>query len=246
MERPENTHRVQELIEQYNRELMELYRRQTPPPPSDTPTPVLPATDEWLDEQFPLPDIQRDRERVDAMMQDTAPPPPVSEDTVTAETSTDVPAFPYTDEDLEGEVPRPEEPVTPPEEGLPPHVGYLQIFAFTGNEAEPLPGAQVVVTRQSGDTELLYANTVTDRSGLSPIIPLPSVDPALTLQPGNAQPYIAYNVQVSALGFSPVLFENVPVYGGNGVTQPAALVPLIPGENGDIPRVFRSRGPADL
>ncbi len=243
MERSENTHRVQELIEQYNRELMELYRRQTPPP---SPSPEPTKTDAWLDEQFPLPDIERDRAEVGATMQPADPQQPSQEEPETTEPDTDVPTFPYTDEDLGGEVPRPEEPTTPPEEGPPPHVGYLQIFAFTGNEAEPLPGAQVVVTRTSGDTELLYANTVTDRSGLSPVIPLPSVDPSLTLQPGNAEPYIAYNVQVSALGFSPVLFENVPVYGGNGVTQPAALVPLIAGDNGDIPRVFRSRGPADL
>ncbi len=224
MEQPKNTQRVQQLIEQYNRELMALYRQQTP-------APATPEPDSRFEEHYPLPDVERDRQAIL-----TSPPQP----------SDDTPAFPYNDEGLNEEAPRPEDAPSPSEEGTPPHIGYLQVFAFTGNEAEPLPGARVIVTRPSDTTELLYANTITDRSGLSPVIPLPSVDPALTLEPGNTEPYIAYNIQVSALGFSPVLFESVPVYGGNGVTQPAALVPLIPGDNGNIPRVFRSRGPADL
>ena len=186
MEQTKDSRPVRELIEQYNRELMALYRQQAP------------ASEEEdarrFEEQYPLPQALQ------------------------------------------------EPPVAAAADEAPPHGGFLQVFVFTGNEAEPLPGARITVTRDGQ----LYANTVTDRSGLTPSIPLPSVDPALTLQPGNVQPYVTYDIRVSAPGFSTVLFENVPVYGGNGVTQPAALLPLVPGDNGDIPRVFRSDGPTRL
>lgn len=175
-----------------------------------------------FDEQFPTPDLQRDL----AVAADMTQPP-------VGETPSTEPLPP-----VEG---------TPPAEEAPPHVGYLQVFAFAGREAQPIEGARVIVTRPTGSTELLYANTETDRSGLTPVIPLPSVDPALTLDPTNTvKPYVTYNIQVSALGYTPVLYENVPVYGGNGVTQPAALTPLVAGDNGDVRRVYRSDGPVNL
>lgn len=123
-----------------------------------------------------------------------------------------------------------------------PFVGYLRVVTFSGNQAEPIEGARVVVSR--GDT--VYANTETDRDGTTPVIPLPSVDPALTLRPGNDQPYVPYTIQVNAEGFRPVRHENVPVYGNNYVTQPIALLPLLPGADADDIRDFRSGGPANL
>ncbi len=123
-----------------------------------------------------------------------------------------------------------------------PFVGYLRIFAFAASEAEPIEGARVVVSR--GDT--LYANTATNRDGYSPVISLPTVDPALTLQPGASQPYIPYNIQVTAEGFRPVTHDNVPIYGNNYVTQPVVLLPLLPGADPDAMQDFTSGGPANL
>ena len=138
------------------------------------------------------------------------------------------------------------EPEPPPEPAPPiaesPFVGYLRVFAFTANEAEPIQGARVAVRR--GDT--LFANTATDRDGYTPVIPLPSVDPALTLQPGGPQPYVTYDIQVTADGFRPVLHENVPVYGNNYVTQPVTLLPLLPGADPNEMQDYISGGPANL
>lgn len=133
-----------------------------------------------------------------------------------------------------------EEPAPPIAES--PFVGYLRVFAFTANEAEPIQGARVTVRR--GDT--LFSNTATDRDGYTPVIPLPSVDPALTLQPGGPQPYVTYDIQVTADGFRPVLHENVPVYGNNYVTQPVTLLPLLPGADPDEMQDFSSGGPTNL
>ena len=228
MERPSDKRRVQELIEEYNRELMNTYRQQTKPP--------QPREDAWFDEQFPLPDVERDR----AALTTTPPGKPTSPSADAA------PQFPYTDDDLKGEVPRDNEPIPPPAIGPSPYVGYLRVFAFTGQTAEPLQGATVTVTRKQNGREDLYATTTTDADGFTPVVPLPSVNPALTMRPDIPTPYIPYDIRVDAIGFQPVIYENVPVYGNNYVTQSASMLPLVPGQDPTIPRIYRSGAPTNL
>ena len=245
---PARTIPVKELIEQYNRELMEVYRQQTPPPKS------------WLDEEFPLPDIARDRQRLAAAAPtqgtvspppDNIPIPPAAEPMPANNENAHIPEFPYTDSDLQGEVPIPPPPIpAPPAASDKPLAekrfeGYLRVFVFTGQTAEPLPGARITVSRDTETGSVLYANTVTDRDGLTPIIVLPSVDPAQTMQPGTAKPYISYDIRVNADGYQTAIYKGVPVYGGNSVTQSAGMYPLIPGAD-DIPLVFYSGGPSNL
>lgn len=137
---------------------------------------------------------------------------------------------------------QPEKIAAPPPTASPPFVGYLRVFAFTGEGAEPWPDAQVTVSRDG----TVYANVVTDRDGYTPAIPLPSVDPALSLSPGGVAPYVTYTLLISATGFRPVRHENVPVYGNNYVTQPVALHPLIPGTQPERTQTFVSGGPTTL
>lgn len=148
---------------------------------------------------------------------------------------------PNIEKDKAAMAPPAEEAPTPPIAES-PFVGYLRIFAYTANEGEPLEGARVVVERDG----TLYANTVTDRDGYSPVIVLPTVDPALTLQPGLDQPYVTYSIQVQQPGFRPVLHENVPIYGNTYVTQPVSLLPLLPNANPNLMQDFTSGGPANL
>ena len=156
------------------------------------------------------------------------------------------PTPPATEETLEPEPPTSQEPPTPPVIGESPFVGYTRVFVFTGGGAEPLQGARVTVSRQEEDTEVLYANAETDIDGFTPVIPLPSVNPALTMQPDGPQPFVTYDIGVQADGFRPVRHENVPVYGNNYVTQPVSMVPLLPGEPDSDTQIFQSGGPADL
>ena len=231
MEQHSEKRRVQELIEEYNRQLMNTYRQQPKTPPT-------PETS-WLDEQYPLPDIERDRAFLAAAATPSEPPaqtlPPA-----------DVPEFPYTDEDLNGEVPRGDDTPAPPEIGPSPYVGYLRVFVFTGQSAEPLQGATVTVTREQGERDELYATATTDGDGFTPVLPLPTVNPALTMRPDIPSPYVAYDIRVDAVGFQPVIYENVPIYGNNYVTQSASMLPLVAGQDPTVPRVFRSGAPTNL
>lgn len=186
-------------MEAYRRQLLEMYR-QAPSSPTAT------AEENWLDNRYPAPNIERDKE---AMI----PSPPPSEPTP--------PPAPATD-----------------------FVGYLRVFVFTAGGAEPVAGARAIVTQS--DTPTVYANLVTDKDGFTPVIALPSVDPALTLRPGSATPYVTYTVRVTADGFRPIAHSHIPVYGNNYVTQPVAMIPILPGENADDTQEFTSGGPTNL
>ena len=137
---------------------------------------------------------------------------------------------------------------TPAAETAPPSptfVGYLRVYAFTGGGAEPIANARVIVSRPTDDRQTIYANLTTDADGFTPVIALPSVDPALTLQPGVTQPYVAYTIRVTADGFQPAEHRNVPVYGDNYVTQPVAMTPIVIGDaNGG--QIYTSGGPENL
>ena len=133
-----------------------------------------------------------------------------------------------------------------PASDTPAFVGYLRVYAFTGGGAEPIAGARAIITRADEDTQTVYANLLTDANGFTPVVALPSVDPALTLQPGTAQPYVAYAIRVTADGFQPVEHRNVPVYGDNYVTQPVAMTPILPGKDADTTQEFTSGGPTNL
>ncbi|MBQ5841478.1 MAG: carboxypeptidase regulatory-like domain-containing protein [Clostridia bacterium] len=244
MQQPENTQKVSELIARYRQELLELHAKR----PTEAPLPA-PVTDNWLDDRFPQPDILRDRAAL-TPARPVAEEPQEAPQTVAvispAVEAEEAPTYPYTDEDLNGQVPRDEQPA-PPTVEAPAYTGYLRVFVFTGDTAEPLAGARVTVTRPADEEgDILFASTTTDIDGFTPVISLPSVSPALTMQPGNVQPYVTYNIHVNADGFSPTVYENVPVYGDNYVTQPAAMVPTVEGQGPNDTRIFPSQGPADL
>lgn len=262
MQTTDNAQKVSDIIARYQQELMAMHKRQKPiPPPTESPA-AEPVAVSRLDADYPLPDISRDMAALAAVPVPTPtaalaaeePPVPTPDESPIPEESAvpgespapETPAYPYTDEDLNGQVPRAENAPAPPQETA-AYTGYLRVFVFTGNTAEPLPGARVTVTRPAdGEGDVLFASTVTDRDGFTPVIPLPSVSPALTLRPDIPHPYVAYDIRVTADGFLPTLYENVPVYGDNYVTQPAAMVPLLPGQDRNDSRTFSSNGPADL
>ncbi len=226
------------LIEEYNRQLLDTYRKATPPPaatPTPPPSPDTPADAAWLDSEFPLPNIARDK----AALSSAAPSP-------AAEATPTDPQFPYTDEDLRGEVPRAEEAPAPPPADESAYIGTMRVFVYTGLMAEPIEGATVTVTRPQGEQDELYATAITNSDGFTPLLPLPSVSPALTMRPDIPNPYISYDIRISAAGFRPVIYQNVPVYGNNVVTQSANLLPLIPGQDATDPLIIRSGAPENL
>lgn len=110
-------------------------------------------------------------------------------------------------------------------------IGQLQVRVSTENQAVPLPGAVVTITKETNGERELIRNIVTDESGLTPLIDLKTKDRNLSLIPGEVAPYTLYTVEVVADGYFPKTFIDLPIYGGVVAVQSVSMIPLP--ENGD-------------
>lgn len=89
--------------------------------------------------------------------------------------------------------------------------------------AVPIEGARVTVASQNGE---VLQTRLTDQSGLTEVMVLPAVDPALTLTPEPSFIPILYEILVAAPGYYRVRTVGVPLYGGIPTQLPITLIPL--------------------
>ena len=112
-------------------------------------------------------------------------------------------------------------------------LGQLQVRVSTESQAVPIPGAVVTVTKREDNGDVILIRTmIADTNGLTPIIDLPTKDRGLSLVPGNPAPFAVYNVDVTADGYFPKRFTDMPIYGGVIAVQSVSMIPL-PEEGGD-------------
>lgn len=190
-----------EMIERYNRELMQAYRQAQP-------TAALIAS--------PAANEAEEAPADSAAARAEAPPTP-AEDTR--------PRYPL----FSAETASPEE-LTPTPSPAPDEVGYLQVWVTTASRAVPVAGAQVTVRAEnaaSGEADTVRYMGVTDSSGRSVTVPLAAADRQLSLTPDSARrPYTPYTVEVYAPGYYRVVNRHLPLYSGVRAVQPVWLVPL--------------------
>lgn len=117
--------------------------------------------------------------------------------------------------------------------------GYLVVQVTTANSAIPLSGASVTVTNNEETADVLYELT-TGAGGRTERIALPTVPRAESETPGNAHPYISYNIEVRAPGYETAIYHNVGIFDGITAFQPANLTPIP--ENG-FPDSFTQNRP---
>lgn len=111
-----------------------------------------------------------------------------------------------------------------------PSIGYLKVQAFTADEALPLQGADVLVTREdeNGNSVLIKVLT-TDQDGATELLGLEAPDVSLSQKPGLGIPYSQYNVTVTLPGYYPKIFERVPIFAGQVAIQNVAMMPATEG-----------------
>lgn len=102
----------------------------------------------------------------------------------------------------------------------------LQVRVTAADEAIPIEGALVVVTRMQNGEPVVEAVRLTNESGLTEPILLSAADPSATLQPNTVVRAIVHNVTVSAPDYRRVTLSNVPLYGGIPTELPVSMVPL--------------------
>lgn len=98
--------------------------------------------------------------------------------------------------------------------------GFLRIQAFAGPQTIPVPGADVLVTRNFLDGTRRFAAGTTDSSGVLDGIILPAPDSTLSQQPGTVLPYALYDVRVSHPDYRTEVYRDVPVFDGIKSIQP--------------------------
>lgn len=118
--------------------------------------------------------------------------------------------------------------------------GYLVVQVTTANSAIPLSGASVTVTNNSEKSADVLYELTTGAGGRTERIALPTVPRAESETPGNAHPYISYNIEVRAPGYETAIYHNVGIFDGITAFQQANLTPTP--ENG-FPDSFTMNGP---
>lgn len=104
--------------------------------------------------------------------------------------------------------------------------GYLQIRVSTAQNAIPLEDALVIFRSHSDLNGNIVATVKSDRSGLTPHVPLATVPRALSEVPGNPHPFYTYNIDVSKEGYYTQYYQNVPVFDGITAVQSVEMIPL--------------------
>lgn len=127
-------------------------------------------------------------------------------------------------------------------------VGYLQVRVSTAQDAIPLKNAQVVIRTQEEPGGKIVSQAISDRSGLTPKIALPTVPRALSESPGNPHPFATYYIDVSKEGYYMQYYQNVPIFDGITSFQIVEMIPLPQNgfENGRSPdeeRFFEGENP---
>ena len=104
--------------------------------------------------------------------------------------------------------------------------GYLKVRVTAADNALPIGGASVTVTKRNGSTPELINKQTTNDSGQTEQISLPAPPKELSQSPGNPTPYANYNIRVDYTGYYSVEHIDVPIFDGQLSIQPTQLVPL--------------------
>ena len=97
--------------------------------------------------------------------------------------------------------------------------GFLQVLVRTAGDSLPVRNAEVLV---EGST--LSRGLLTDESGRTEQLPLPTPPASNSLSAGQKAPFALYRVTVRKEGFYTQVTENVPVFSGIVSLQPVTLV----------------------
>ena len=122
--------------------------------------------------------------------------------------------------------------------------GNLQIRVSTENQAVPIEGAVVIISHTDQQGRFVDRTLLSDQSGLTPIVTLPTKNRLLSLAPGNPDPFASYTVDVTAQGYFPKRFVDLPIYGGVTAIQSVSMIPLPEAGADDTVLTYLEGGPS--
>ena len=110
---------------------------------------------------------------------------------------------------------------------MPNSYGNLRVRAYTAGGA--LPVANAIVRVKGGEERNRYVaySLITDRDGITTILPLPAPEMGYSLTPyPSGEPFYIYDVEITADGYFPEIIRGVQIFSGVNSVQPIALIPL--------------------
>lgn len=116
-------------------------------------------------------------------------------------------------------------------------MGNLIVSVTAVRGLYPVQNAKVTVFTGEGENEVIITEQLTDRSGRTPIIPLPAPSIRFTEEPNPSErPYAFYNVRTVADGYTDTENYNVAVFDKITSLQNVSLVPTssTPSQNSPI------------
>ncbi len=105
-------------------------------------------------------------------------------------------------------------------------IGTLIVQVYTADQALPIEGANVLVTKTADGGEELVKVMQTNRSGKTEPLALSAPPASNSLTPDGGTRYSIYNIRVDSPGFYTMENLDVPIFGGQTAIQPIALIPL--------------------
>lgn len=107
------------------------------------------------------------------------------------------------------------------------NTGYLIVRTSSAFRAIPVPDAVVSVRTVGEDgSAALYAVMITDESGETEVLPVETPPTDNSLSPGMAPGYALVNIEVNASGYYAVAAQNVPIFPGITSAQNVNMIPL--------------------
>lgn len=107
--------------------------------------------------------------------------------------------------------------------------GYIKVMVNVGNKAMPIEGASVLITENDDGKQILKYFGFTDKSGETPLIPLPAPPIENSEAPKGKNVYAVYDIRTDAPGYRTVINRGVPIFEGITSVQNVQLYPL-PGD----------------
>lgn len=109
--------------------------------------------------------------------------------------------------------------------------GLLTVQVYTADQAIPITGANVLITKNTETGEEIVKVTTTGRDGKTVPVALSAPPFENSLTPDNTlAKFYNYNIRVDYPGYYTMENLDVPIFEGQTAIQPFALIPLPLGE----------------
>lgn len=106
-----------------------------------------------------------------------------------------------------------------------PKDGKLKVQTLTARRTFPIENATVEISKRFKQGKYIIGTYETDKSGLTPIITVPTASKVYSQEPGLKQPYSTFDAIVTHPDFTEIRIRNIAVFEGIVSNQVIDMIP---------------------